>query len=263
MDLGLRDRVAVVTGASRGIGRRVALDLAGEGCRLVLTARNPSALEEVAGEARALGPAVEVVTADLRDSAAAGLVASAATGAFGRVDILVNNAGVASPGRLLARSDEEWHQEFELNSFAPVRLATACLPVMRQRGWGRIINVASTQGREPDPYFGPYGASKAALINFTKTCSQSFSAEGVLSNCVIPGVTLTELVEDNASRAAAAAGTTSEQIMQRMLARTPVAVGRFGRVEEVSAAIVFLASERSSWITGASLAVDGGTLRSI
>ena len=164
---------------------------------------------------------------------------------------------------MLALRDEEWHQEFELNFFAPVRLATACLPAMCQRRWGRIVNVASTQGREPDPYFGPYGASKAALINFTKTCARSFSAEGVLSNCVIPGVTLTELVEDNAAAAAVAAGTTSEDVMQRMLARTPVSAGRFGRVEEVSAAIVFLASERASWITGASLTVDGGTLRSI
>jgi 3-oxoacyl-[acyl-carrier protein] reductase len=261
VELGLRDRVAVVTGASRGIGRRVALDLAAEGCRLVVTARTPGLLEEVAGAARDRGAGVEVVTADLRDATAAGVIVAAATDAFGRVDILVNNAGVATPKRLLALSDDDWHQEFELDFFAAVRLVTACVPIMRQRSWGRVINVASTHGREPDPLFGPYSASKAALINFTKSCSHAFSAEGVLSNCVIPGVTLTELVEENAGQAATAAGITPEEVMQRMLAKNPVAMGRFGQVEEIAAAVVFLASERSSWITGASLTVDGGTLR--
>jgi 3-oxoacyl-[acyl-carrier protein] reductase len=134
---------------------------------------------------------------------------------------------------------------------------------MLERGWGRIVHVASTYGVEPGPYFGPYSAAKAALLNYSKNLSHAYSAQGVLSNCVIPGITMTEAITDTAAAAAAAQGTTADDVMARMMEKDPVAMGRYGDPKEVAAAVVFLAGEPASWITGSALAVDGGTLRSI
>ena len=263
VDLGLRDRVAIVTGASRGIGRRVATHLAAEGCHLVLCARSEGPLAQLAAEVEALGRQALVVTADVTDDGAADLVVAECRRVFGRLDILVNNAGGSAPKRLDRMTADDWRDGFEVNFFSAARLAVAAVPLMREGGWGRIVNVASTYGREPDPSFAAYGAAKAALVNLSKSLARAYSAEGVLTNCVIPGVTLTELVEDNAAEAAERTGTTVAEVMDGVMARDPVAAGRFGRPEEVAAAVVFLASEQASWITGAALAVDGSTLRSI
>ena len=134
---------------------------------------------------------------------------------------------------------------------------------MLEHGWGRLVHIASTYGVEPGPLFGPYSAAKAALLNYSKNLSRAYSSEGVLSNVVIPGITITEAIHENASTAAAAQGTTADEVMAKMMERDPVAMGRFGDPREVAAAVVFLASDVASWITGAALAVDGGTLRSI
>jgi NAD(P)-dependent dehydrogenase (short-subunit alcohol dehydrogenase family) len=134
---------------------------------------------------------------------------------------------------------------------------------MLERGWGRIVHIASTYGVEPGPYFGPYSAAKAALLNYSKNLSHAYSAQGVLSNCVIPGITITEAINDTAAAAAEAQGTTPADVMAKMMEKDPVAMGRYGDPHEVAAAVVFLASEPASWITGSTLAVDGGTLRSI
>jgi 3-oxoacyl-[acyl-carrier protein] reductase len=264
MELGLRDRVAVVTGASRGIGRQIALDFAREGAHLVLNARNGGALAATANEAEAHGVRVVTVVADLLEPDAAALVAQAALSTFDRLDILVNNAGGGGdPMRMTKLTNDDWLTGFELNFFSAVRMSSACVPFMLERGWGRIVSLSSTYGVEPGPYFGPYSAAKAALMNYSKNLSRAYSASGVLANCVIPGVTITEAINENAESAAAAQGTTAEEVMAKMMEKDPVAAGRFGTPDEVAAAVVFLASEAASWITGASLAVDGGTLRSI
>ena len=264
MELGLHDRVAIVTGSSRGIGRQIALDLAREGAHLVLNARNEATLAGTAHEAEAHGVRVVKVAVDLVEADAAELVVRSAVETFGRLDILVNNAGGGGdPIRLQKLTNDDWQQGFELNFFSSVRMASVCVPFMLERGWGRIVNVASTYGVEPGPYFGPYSAAKAALLNYSKNLSRAFSAQGVLSNCVIPGVTITEAITATAESAAAAQGTTADDVMARMMQQDPVAMGRFGSPDEVAAAVVFLASDAASWITGASLAVDGGTLRSI
>jgi NAD(P)-dependent dehydrogenase (short-subunit alcohol dehydrogenase family) len=164
---------------------------------------------------------------------------------------------------LLALTIDDWQQGFEQNFFSAVRLALACVPLMQERRWGRIVNIASTFGIEPDPYFGPYSAAKAALINFSKNLAQAFSVYGVLTNCVVPGVTRTEGVEANAVAAAERLGVGADEVMAGLMAKKPVPVGRFGDPAEIAAAVVFLASEAASWITGACLAVDGGTLRGI
>jgi NAD(P)-dependent dehydrogenase (short-subunit alcohol dehydrogenase family) len=158
---------------------------------------------------------------------------------------------------------DDWQEGFELNFFSAVRATAACLPTMLECRWGRLVHIASTYGIEPGPYFGPYSAAKAALLNYSKNLSRAYSAQGVLSNCVIPGITVTEAINDTAAAAAVAQGTTADDVMAKMMEQDPVAMGRFGDPREVAAAVVFLASEAASWITGAALAVDGGTLRSI
>lgn len=158
-------------------------------------------------------------------------------------------------------TDDGWRAGFEVDFFAAARLSVAVVAPMRDAGWGRIVNVASTYGREPDPSFAAYGAAKAALLNLTKSFARAFSAEGVLTNCVLPGVTLTEGVEAAAAEAADRSGSSVPEVLAATMAKDPVAAGRFGEPDEVSAAICFLASERASWISGACLAVDGSTLR--
>jgi 3-oxoacyl-[acyl-carrier protein] reductase len=264
MELGLYDRVAIVTGASRGIGRQIALDLAREGTHLVLNARSEAALASTAHEAEAHGVRVVKVVADLIEPDAADLVVQTAVGTFDRLDILVNNAGGGGDAKRMSKlTNDDWLAGFELNFFSCVRMSNACVPFMLEREWGRIVSISSTYGVEPGPYFGPYSAAKAALMNFSKNLSRAYSARGILANCVIPGVTITEAIVETAASAAAAQGTSSDDVMAKMMQQDPVAMGRFGTPDEVAAAVVFLASEAASWITGAALAVDGGTLRSI
>jgi 3-oxoacyl-[acyl-carrier protein] reductase len=261
VELGVRGRAAIVTGASRGIGREVARGLAAEGCRVLLCARDADALAAVTteiGEAEGTAVAMPV---DVTDPAAAALIVAECLRAFGRLDVLVNNAGGATPKALDQLTPADWQTGLELNFLSAARLAVACAPVMRAAGWGRMVHVASVSGREPDPLFAPYSAAKAALLNLSTSLSSAFAADGVLSTCVVPGVTITELVEANALASAERSGTNVDEVMAKMLAKHGVAAGRFGTPAEVAAAVVFLASEQASWITGATLEVDGGTLR--
>ena len=257
MDLGLQDRAAIVTGASRGIGRHVALGLVAEGCRVLLCARDRDALAAVIAELDGAGVAMPI---DITDPAAADAIVAECQRAFGRLDIVVNNAGTAVPKPLAELTGADWQAGLDLNFLAAARLSVAAVPVLRAAGWGRLVHVASISGREPDPMFAPYSAAKAALLNLSTSLSRAFAADGVLSSCVIPGVTVTELVEANAAATAERTGSSAEDVMARLLAKQGVAAGRFGTPEEVAAAVVFLASEQAGWITGATLEVDGGTL---
>lgn len=261
MDLGLRDRAAIVTGASRGLGRQVALSLAAEGCAVLLCARDADALAAVVAEVDAGGGSAIPMAVDVTGPAAAAAIVAECQRAFGRLDVLVNNAGGAEAKALAELTPEDWQQDLELNFLSAARLSVAAAAVMRAAGWGRIVHVASVSGREPDPLFAPYSAAKAALLNMSTSLSRAFAADGVLSSCVVPGITLTELVESNALASAERSGTGVSDVMARMLAKHDVATGRFGTPEEVAAAIVFLASDAAGWITGATLEVDGGTLR--
>lgn len=251
MDLGLAGRVAIVTGASRGIGRAVAELLVNEGCRVLAVSRTPT---EGPGESFA----IDVTRPDAGEA-----IVNECLKRFGQIDIVVNNVGLAEPRRFSELTADDWRRSFDINFFSAVAVSSAAVPVMAARGWGRLVHVASVSGREPDPSFAPYSAAKAALLNWSKSLSHAHAAQGVLSNCVVPGVTLTEMVSDNAEAAATKSGKSAEEIMAKQLAAHRVAVGRFGEPHEIASAVLFLASEQAAWITGAALEVDGGTLRSV
>jgi 3-oxoacyl-[acyl-carrier protein] reductase len=260
MALDLAGRIALVTGASQGIGRQIALELAEAGAELVVNARGVERLEAVAGEIRARGRQAFAVPADVATVEGPRKLAEAALAHFGRIDVLVNNAGKGSPKPMLALSEAEWQASFELNFWSAVRLSLACVPAMRERGYGRIINISSRVGRQPDPYFAPYAAAKAALINFTKNLANAFSKDGVLANCVVPGLVRSEAVEEAARKSAAATGKTVEEVYAATLAKRPIPVGRLGEPADVAGLVVFLAGPRASWISGSTFMVDGGIL---
>jgi 3-oxoacyl-[acyl-carrier protein] reductase len=262
MDLELRGRVAIVTGGSQGIGRAIALSLATEGADVVLAARRQSPLESVAEEIAALGTSAHVIVADVATPSGCAAVVAGAIDRFGRVDILVNNAGKGSPKAMLELADEDWQASIDLNLMSAVRLSLACVPLMREHGWGRLVHISSRVGREPDPYFAPYGAAKAALINFSKSVANGFSKDGVLSNCIVPGLIHSEAIDQAAERSATATGLTVEEVMARSLAKRPIPAGRIGEPADVAGLVALLCSERASWITGACFTVDGGIVRS-
>jgi 3-oxoacyl-[acyl-carrier protein] reductase len=264
MDLGITGRVAVVTGASRGIGRAVAEALAAEGVALVLSARGAADLEQTTAELAETGADVVAVPADALDPAGAATLAAAAVDRYGRVDMLVNNAGGDS-GRLPFHEldDEAWEHAYRLNVVSAVRLTRALLPGMRDRRWGRIVNVSSYTARVPEPFCGPYAAAKAALLNLTRTLSRTYGGEGIVTNCVMPGLTRTDGVTAGFADAVTATGRTEDDLLAAMLRRAPIDVGRPGEASEVAAAIAYLCSEQAAWISGTGLLVDGGTVRSV
>jgi 3-oxoacyl-[acyl-carrier protein] reductase len=260
MDLGLKGRTALITGASEGIGRATALRFAQEGANVVACARREDVLQALVDEIEDAGGAIVGVSCDVTDHAAHTKVLEAALERFSGVDILVNNAGRATPRRFLATTAEDWSNGIELNFLSAVRFTQACLPGMVERKWGRIINVSSTTSKLADPYYAIYGATKAAMLNLTKTVSNAFATDGVLCNSILPGITLTPLIDQNIQSAAAKTGKTADEIMSAMTDKWPIPVDRFAEPEEIADAILFLASERANWITGISMPVDGGTI---
>jgi 3-oxoacyl-[acyl-carrier protein] reductase len=254
MDLGLRGRVAVVTGASAGIGLETARALAGEGAEVVLVARSAERLEEAARE---IGSGAHTVAADITDPGAAAQIAETAPGA----DILVNNAGTSSITPLDELTDEDWRQQWELNVMAPMRLMKALAPGMAERGWGRIVNVASSSGKRPSSTNAAYSVAKAAELSLSRAFADAYAGRGVLVNAVTPGVVGTGLwLEDGgmADQVAAAQGITREEALDNAAGRIPL--GRLGEPEEVAAVVAFLCSERASNVTGAAWSVDGGSV---
>jgi 3-oxoacyl-[acyl-carrier protein] reductase len=260
MHLDLSGRVAIVTGASKGIGRQIALEFAAAGADLAMCARGIEALQAAAGAVRERGRQVEAIAADVATAAGTRQVFERARERFGRIDILVNNAGKGSPKKMLELTEEDWRGSFELNFMSAVRLSLDCVPLMQAQGGGRIINISSRVGRQPDPYFAPYAAAKAALINFTKSLANAFSKDGILSNCIVPGLIRTEAVEDAARRSAAATGQSVDEVFAATLRKRPIPAGRIGEPADVAGLVVFLASERARWITGSTFTVDGGII---
>lgn len=260
MNLGIEGRAAIVTGASRGIGRAVAKALVAEGAHVLLCGRDTQNLQIAAKD---IGHDAEVMTVDVETPTAADAIVAECVRVFGRIDILINNAGGTKPMYLSELTAEDWQKSFDWNFFSAARLSVAAANAMKERGWGRIVHNSSIDGVEADKVFAAYSAAKAAMLNLSKSLSQEYARYGVLSNSVVPGITLTESVMENAQAAADRSGSTVDDVMDRMLGRMRIAIKRMGKPEEIADAIVFLASERAAFITGATLAIDGGTLRGI
>jgi NAD(P)-dependent dehydrogenase (short-subunit alcohol dehydrogenase family) len=265
MDLGLRDKVAIVTGASKGIGKAIALELTQEGCQVVLCARGKEGLQEAVREVRVVGNA-SAIAADVTKPDEVEKLVEETIARFGNVDILVNNAGgIGRPASFEELSDEEWFEVLDLNLLSAVRLTRAVLPYMREQGWGRIINIASESGIQPDPFMPHYNASKAALINLTKSLSKAYGEEGILINAVSPAFVMTPLVEGMLAEEAEKRGISAEEAERAFIeeSRPNIVVERAGTSEETAAVVAFLASERASFVTGSNYRVDGGSVASI
>lgn len=262
MDLGIEGKVALVAASSRGLGRAVAEALAEEGAELVMCARGKDALEQAAGAIRKrFGRRVEALAADLTDPADVGRVTDAAQRAFGRVDILVTNTGGPPPGLFTAHTAETWEQAVRQNLFSVTNLVRAVLPGMRARHWGRIINVTSIAVKQPVDNLILSNSVRAAVTGFARTLANEVAAEGVTVNNVMPGYTRTDRLEDLAKRVADAKGIPHERRLEAWNDEVPMR--RLGEPDELAALVAFLASERASYITAQSIAVDGGFIRSL
>jgi 3-oxoacyl-[acyl-carrier protein] reductase len=253
MDLGLGNKVVMITGASRGLGRAMAEALGAEGARLCLCARGAEALEKAAAELRATGYEVDAEAVDVADPVAAERWVKGVAKRMGGIDVLVNNAGGARMGALKDLDEAAWQAAFDLNFFSAVRLARLCAPLIERRGGGSIINII--YGREAG---GPltYNASKAAMISFTKMLSRELAPKGIRVNAVAPGSIF--YPGGNWEKAFKANPAFEKDFLSHEFP-----AGRLGRPEEVAYAVVCLASPRASWITGACLPVDGAQGRSL
>jgi len=257
MDYGLTDRVVLITGAGAGIGLETATAFVGEGARIVGADLDPAAVERLGDGSRVLP-----VTADLRDPEAGCRIVAAALEHFGQVDVLFNNAGVASvrPG-FLDVDEAAWEQTLQLNLLGYVRAARAVLPPMLERGGGVLVHTASEAGRMPNPRLPDYSVSKAAVLMLSKALALEFTPRGVRSNVVSPAHTRTPLWDKPGGfldRLAADYGTDRDGAIERYLADIDMPAGRLGRPQDTAHAVLFLASDRADFITGAEIAVNGG-----
>ncbi|MBI4536902.1 MAG: glucose 1-dehydrogenase [candidate division NC10 bacterium] len=255
MDLGLRGKVAIVTGSSRGIGKAIATALATEGCRVALCARTAETLEETTRSLAAVGAEVLPVRADLGSPEGPTRLVEATVRTFGRIDILVNNVGGArAAGPFLETADGVWRGALDLNLMAGVRCSRLAAPEMQKAGGGVIIHIASIWGRESGGS-ATYNAVKAAEISLAKSMALELAPLNIRVNSVAPGSIFFPGGSWDRRMQADPQGITD--FMKRA-----IPFGRFGRPEEVAAVVVFLCSERASWVSGACLPVDGGQSRS-
>jgi 3-oxoacyl-[acyl-carrier protein] reductase len=263
MDLGIKGRSAIVTGGSRGIGRETARQFLEEGVRVTICGRNPETLERTRAElADATGGDIHAVVADTMKEADVERLVASATDQYGSVDILVNNAGQMYSGRFAVMTEGGLKEQFETKIFGFLRTIRLVYPMMKARGWGRIVNLIGGAGKEPDPYMFGSGITNSGLLNITKSLSTEFGEDNVLVNAVCPGWVDTNLWRRNAQGLARELGVQTEEEARRQAARKN-ALNRFGKPEELANAIVFLCSERASYITGVSLNLDGGRLKSL
>lgn len=266
MDLGLAGRSCAVTGAGRGIGRATARMLCEAGAQVLLISRTESELRDAAAECGRAGASTHGRAAhlalDVTDDDASDRILAEAEERFGALDIVVNNAGTSSWRDLDEIPDEDWRAAYDLNVMAPMRLMRASIPAMAERGWGRVVNVASTAGKRPSPMMGEYSVAKAAELSLSRLYADRYASAGVLVNAVCPGPVKSEMWMDEGGLLDQSRGDLDRgEALAEAGAKRPI--GRLAEVDEIASAITFLCSERASFVAGAAWSVDGGTVQVI
>ncbi len=258
LDLGIQGRTALVTAASRGIGRACAFNLAREGANVVICARGEEDLHHTANAiASETGASVLSQTADVTSSEDIERLVAAAKDRFGPIDILVAIGGSPRRGSFLEVNETQYLEAFEMTVMMLVRLVAIILPDMRRRAWGRIVTVQARSVREPIPDLALSNATRPGAAGLIKHLSNEFARDGVLLNCVLPGRIITDRLREAAERSSES----PERFFKSQAAELPI--GRLGEAQEVADAVAYLCSDRASYITGVSLAVDGGLIHSI
>lgn len=262
MDLGLKNRVALVAASSQGLGRAVAEELAAEGASLVLCAREPKTLAEVAATiADRSGAHVLAVPADVTVIDDIKRVVDAGVERFGRIDILVTNAGGPPAGTFEQITREQWEAALRLTLFSAIEFARQVLPGMKERRWGRILNITSIAVKQPVDNLMLSNSLRAGLTGFARTLANEVAAEGITVNNIMPGYTRTERLDDLANMMAEKQGISPAEFRGKWEKEIPM--GRLGEPREFAAVAAFLVSERASYITGTSIQVDGGWIKSL
>jgi 3-oxoacyl-[acyl-carrier protein] reductase len=262
MDLGLKGKTALVCAASQGLGRAVAAELAAEGASLILCSRNEGSLQKACDSIREQQTGVDVlgIAGDLSQSTDVERIVAAGQEHFGKIDILVTNIGGPPAGRFDALSRAQWDVAHRLLLTSVLDLTRLVLPGMKEHGWGRILNITSIASKQPVDNLILSNSLRAAVTGFAKTLANEVAVDGITVNNILPGYTRTERVEQLANTIAKKEGVTPDEVTARWEAEIPMR--RLGEPAEFAALAAFLVSERASYITGTSIAVDGGWIRS-
>jgi 3-oxoacyl-[acyl-carrier protein] reductase len=257
MDLGLKGKIALVTGSSRGIGRGTALALAAEGCEVMLTGRDANALDEVAGKIRGMGRRAAIAVLDLREKGAAEKLIEQVKREFGALDILVNNAGATKRGDFLNLTDDDWADGYALKFFGHVRLARAAWPLLKERR-GSLVSIGGTGARKPTAEFTIGASVNAAVAAFSKCLADRGKEEGVQVNCIHPSMVETDRLWRRIKAEMERTGWPEDKARKEMC--RGFGIRRFGTVEDVADLIIFLVSSRATWMHGATIDIDGGEI---
>lgn len=252
MELGLKGKVAAVTGGSEGIGRATALKFAQEGASVAICARRADLLEQAAGEMRKTGAEILTVPADMSQTADIERFMATVIKRFGRIDVLVNNAGASARGKFLEVDDATWSADLELKVFGAIRCSRLAIPYMKKQGGGRIINITISSAKQPGAESMPTSVSRAAGLAITKALSKEFAADNILVNTVCIG----KIKSGQHERRFKRDGQTADDYYAK--ASKDIPLGRVGEAEEVANVIAFLASDAASYVTGTSINLDGG-----
>jgi 3-oxoacyl-[acyl-carrier protein] reductase len=262
MNLGLKDRVALVAASSQGIGRATAEAFAAEGCRLAMCARSAHTLQAAAEKIKKQhGAEVLAQACDVSDAAAVSRFVAAVAEKFGSVDICVTNAGGPPAKGFLAATLDEWQRALDLNFLSTVYFAREVIPLMQRKRWGRIITITSITTKQPVTDLVLSNAVRAAVVGLVKSLANEFGKDGILVNNVGPGFTATDRLKELAKARASASGKSEQEIFEGWAADAPLQ--RLGDPREVAETIVWLASERASYITGQTVLVDGGIYKGL
>lgn len=262
MDLNVAGKVALVSGASRGLGKAVALALAREGANVAICARSRETLDAAAAEIRAKGRgAVEPIVADVSVAEDVRRLVATTVERFGGLDVLVTNAGGPRAGTFAELTDEDWRAAVDLLLMSVVRLCREALPHLRRRGGGRIIHLTSVAVKQPIPRLVLSNAVRAAVVGLAKTLALELAPEGITVNCVAPGYTRTDRVLELAQATAAAEGVDPAVVVDRIVREIPA--GRLGQPDELGALVAFLASDQAGYLTGTTIQIDGGFVRAL